>query len=175
MKSFFAMLLLILTLSINPKAQPATVNQMKVFTDMKGNWEGKVTLTLGEQVFNVIYLMDFAVESDGNAVVMNEKCNIPGVGKLYGANLIGFDPFDANYYWYSVDNFGTTHSHTGSFTDPTHFYMEHQSQRSGKTFLEKIWIEWLNPDRMQLKLVASTDGIIEEIAEGIFTRKGGRE
>ena len=154
-------------------AQPGVPNPMKPFTDLTGNWESNdAILKLGEQSFKVNYFLDFTKVADGNGVAMNERCNIPGVGKLYGANLIGFDPYDGKYHWYSVDNFGTTHEHIGYFIDETHFYMEHNSQREGKNFQEKINLDWINANTVKLKLVATTDNVVEETAEGTFKRKG---
>ena len=174
MKSFFKFFiatafLLTATFSI---AQNSPSNPMQSFLDLRGHWEAKVDLDLGGAKFNVLYLLDFEKASDNNGVVMYEKTTIPGVGTLYGTNLIGFDPFDGKYHWYSVDNFGTTHDHTGVFIDATHFYMEHNSIREGKNFQEKIWLDWINANTVKLKLVATTDGEVEEIAEGTFKRKG---
>ena len=147
-------------------------NPMQAFLDLKGHWEGKVDLNLGGTQFNVTYLLDFEKASDNNAVVMYEKCTIPGVGTLNGSNLIGYDPYDGKYHWFSVDNFGTTHDHIGSFSDPAHFYMEHQSVREGSVFLEKIWIDWINANSVKIKLIATTNGVVEQTLEGVFKRKG---
>lgn len=149
-----------------------SINPMQAFLDLKGRWEGRIDLNLGGTEFNVTYLLDFEKESDNNAVVMYEKCTIPGVGTLNGVNLIGYDPYDGKYHWYSVDNFGTTHEHIGSFTDETHFYMEHQSVRETGVFLERIWIDWISANSIKLKLIASTNGVVEQTAEGIFRRRG---
>ena len=146
-------------------------NPMQPFLDLKGHWEGKVDLTLGEAEFQVTYLLDFSKTSDNNGMYMNERCTIPGVGTLIGSNLIGYDPYEGKYHWFSVDNFGTTHDHIGSFSEEGHFYMEHQSLRGEEVFLERIWIDWLGPDQIKLKLVATLNGVTEQIAEGIFKRK----
>ena len=152
-------------------AQIPTANPMQPFLDLKGNWIARVDFTFGESLVSATYQMDFERASDNSGVVMFEKTTIPGIGTLMGSNLIGYDPFDGKYHWFSVDNFGTTHDHTGLFSDATHFYMEHNSAREGKAFHEKIWIDWLDEHTLKLKLIASTDGTVEQIAEGIFKRK----
>ena len=174
MKSIFKFILAIAFLiSTKPAlSQGVTENPMKPFTDLTGNWESTdAVLDLAGTIFNVNYFVDFNKSSDGSGVVMYEKCTIPGIGKLNGANLIGFDPFDGKYHWFSVDNFGTTHDHIGSFSEEGHFYMEHQSLRGEDVFQEKIWVDWLGPDQIKLKLVATLNGVTEQVAEGIFKRK----
>ena len=175
MKSIFKIVIAIIFLiaSKNVSSQNVTNNPMKPFTDLVGNWVSTdAVLDFAGTIINVNYFVDFNNTSDGNGVVMNEKCNIPGIGKLNGANLIGFDPFDGKYHWFSVDNFGTTHDHVGSFTDETHFYMEHKSTRDGKEFLEKIWVDFIDANTIKIKLIASTDGVVEQIFTGTFKRKG---
>ena len=170
-KFLLAIIFLITTKTIS--AQGVTENPMKPFTDLAGNWESTdAVLDFAGTIFNVNYFADFEKTSDGSGVIMYEKCNIPGIGKLNGANLIGFDPFDGQYHWFSVDNFGTTHDHMGSFTDETHFYMEHKSIRDGKEFLEKIWFDFIDTNTLKLKLIASTDGVVEQTVTATFKRKG---
>ena len=175
MKPFFKILLVIAFLFTTrfSIAQNTAPNPMQAFLDLRGHWEGKIDLNLGGAQFNVTYLLDFEKTSDNNGVVMYEKTTVPGVGTLNGTNLIGFDPFDGKYHWFSVDNFGTTHDHTGVFTDATHFYMEHNSVREGQNFQEKIWVDWINANTIKLKLIATTNGVVEQTAEGTFKRRGG--
>ena len=156
----------------NAVKTPAPIHQILKW---EGYWEAQVTLQLGDKMSKAIYYADFRKTADGNGMLMYEWCDIPGVGKFNGANLIGFDPYDGKIHWYSVDNLGTTHEHIGEFSDEKTFYMEHRSQREGKEYVEKINLEWKDKNALYVKLTGTLDGKQEEAIEGTFIRKPRRQ
>ncbi len=102
---------------------------------------------------------------------MNEWADIPGIGKLVGANLIGIDPADEKVHWYSVDNMGTTHEHIGEFTDGKHFSMIYKGNREGKEFIETITFVLNDTNNLDFNLSVTLDGEEEIMITGTFQRK----
>ena len=139
---------------------------------LEGYWEGPVTLNLGGQIFNLTYYMDFKTAVDGNAMTMDEGFNDPALGELKGANLIGLNAADGLIHWFSADNFGTAHEHTGSWTTPKHFYMEHRGLQSGLEFVEMIDARLrANDQRFVVSLVATLGGDTVQVLEGTLYRQ----
>jgi hypothetical protein len=154
-----------------PQQQP---EQLKYILEWAGHWEGPAVLKMAGQELKFTYYGNFKKTAMGSGLEMHEWGEIPGMGKLDGNNLIGFDPHDGKIHWYSVDNVGTTHEHTGSFSDHDHFSMVHKSTRDGKTYIENIEMTRIGKDKMNLKLVATLDGKTEEELIVIFNRKGSK-
>jgi len=147
---------------------PQPVEQMLRW---QGKWEGKVNIQANGKAYQSTYYADFRKTADGNGLYMDEHCNIPGFADLFGANLIGYDPYDGKIHWYSVDNLGSTHEHVGQFNDSNHFYMEHNSLQQGKAYVEKISVDFVDANTLLLKITATLDGNVQEIVEAKFKRK----
>lgn len=143
--------------------------------NLEGYWEGPVTLNLGGQVFNLTYHMDFKTIVDGNAMTMDEGFTDAALGELKGANLIGLNAADGLIHWFSADNFGTAHDHIGSWLNPRHFYMEHNSVQNGLQFIEKIDARLkANNTRFEVELIATLDGDTVQILEGTLYKQSNR-
>src|SRR4051812_1228365 len=121
MKRNFRCLFIIASLFFTSSALAQTTvdntgNQLKWLLHLKGYWEAPdATLQTGGKKYTFNYTADFKNIADSNGLTMNEWGDVPGVGKLKGANLIGIDPNDGKVHRYSVDNMGTTHEHIGEF------------------------------------------------------------
>lgn len=140
-----------------------------------GQWEGLATLNLEGQIFQVTYHLDFKSIIDGNAMTMDENFSDANLGDFKGANMIGYDPYSNTIHWFSVDNFGTAHEHTGTWVNPKHFRMEHQSIRDGKIFHELISFKLKsNNTRMDVKLIATFDHQVVEVITGTLYKQGSR-
>jgi hypothetical protein len=140
---------------------------------LEGYWEGPAILNLGGQIFNVAnYHVDFRTSIDGNALTMDEGFSDPTLGELKGTNLIGFNPFEDNIHWFSVDNFGTSHEHTGSWLTSKHFYMEHRSIQGGLPFIEYINVRLkANNQKTDLSLIATLGPDTVQIITATFVRQ----
>jgi hypothetical protein len=178
MKKIFYCLLITATLffSLPALAQTfadnAAVVQLKYLLQLNGNWQAAATILLKDgkkQAFT--YYADFKKTAGNNGLTMNEWADIPGIGKLIGANLIGIDPADEKVHWYSVDNMGTTHEHIGEFTDGQHFSMVYKGNREGKEYIETITLILNGTDNMDFNLSATLGGKEEEAITGTFQRK----
>ena len=137
----------------------------------EGRWKGPATLQLDGKTYKSTYFADFKKTADGNGLYMNESCDVPGIGKMNGANLVGFDPNDGKIHWYSVDNMGTTHEHVGQFTNDNDFYMEHKSHQKGKQYVEKIQVNFKDKNTLLLTVIGTLDGNVQETIEATFTRE----
>lgn len=149
-------------------AKPSSLQ--KLF-NLEGSWVAQATLEAEGKKLHFPYYMDYKKTANGSGLTMTERAAIPGIAKLEGTNLIGFDPNDEKIHWYSVDNLGTTHEHIGDFTSDNHFYMEHNGTRDGKNYVEKIDMEWRDKNTVWIKLVGLLDGAVVEKLEGTFKRK----
>lgn len=135
-----------------------------------GRWQGKASLTMEEKQYSLQYFMDYKTTSNGSGLVMDEWFNSPELGKLAGTNLIGYNANDKQIHWASVDNFGTTHTHTGYWKKPDLLYLEAKEMMGKSKFLEKINIQFLNSDQLNISLVATVDGKIIETIQGVMER-----
>ncbi len=142
----------------------------KVLT-LEGKWEAKAHMQMGDKSYNFKYFMNFRKIADGNGLYMEENAEIPGVMRLDGGNIIGYDPFDGKLHWFSVDNLGTTHDHIAELVEENHIQLIHESEREGKKFRENIDIKWISDKEVFIKLVATLNDNVEYILEGTFIRK----
>jgi hypothetical protein len=164
-------------LFMNSYAQEQAAGQprdLQYIMEIAGNWEGPATMKTDGKELHFTYHADFKKIAAGNGLDMHEWCDIPGMGKMDGGNLIGFDPNDGKIHWYSVDNMGTTHEHVGSFSDHDHFSMVHKSMHEGKEYLETLEMVRKGKDKLYIKLVGMTNGKEDEVITADFQRKGGK-
>jgi hypothetical protein len=149
--------------------QPAA---LEFLLGLEGKWQATATMKTGDKVSTFQYFSDFRRTAEGHGLVMDESAELPDMGKMQGTNLIGYDPFDGNIHWFSVDNMGTAHDHVGKMVDKDHFRMVHNSTRDGKVYREDIDVIRKGPKEVSLKVVSSLDGIVHETVEGIFVEVG---
>jgi hypothetical protein len=144
---------------------------LKLLLELEGYWEAAATMQTGGKEYRFPYYADFRKTAANSGLVMQEWCNIPGLGKLNGTNLIGIDPYDGKVHWYTVDNQGTTHEHRGAFKDREHFGMIHKGNREGKAYEEAVQFVREGKDKLAFKLVAKLDDQEIQVITGTFQRK----
>lgn len=150
---------------------PVTPEILKTALRLEGKWEANTSAQIGGKAYAFKYNMHFRKTASGSGLLMYETANIPDIGKLDGSNLIGYDPYDGKLHWFSVDNLGTTHDHTGELLNKDHLRLVHESSREGKPYREQIDVEWISADRVKMKLVTTLGGNVEEVLEGTFVRR----
>jgi hypothetical protein len=140
----------------------------------EGQWQGPVTLVLGSQSFLVDYNMDFKTAIDGNVLTMDEWFSHVDLGDFKGANLLGYNPYDEMIHWFSADNFGTAHDHTGTWSTTKNFHMEHHSLQGGQPFAEFIDMKLkANNQKLEAKLVATLGTDTVQVLAGTLIRQNG--
>jgi hypothetical protein len=147
---------------------PADLTKLMV---LEGKWEGNATAKMGEKSYNFSLHSEFTKLPGGSGLTMHEWAEIPDMGKFDGTNLIGFDPYDKKIHWYTVDNMGTTHEHVGLWKNDKEFYMEHQSQREGKKFVEQISTIFTDPKTVSLSIKETLDGQPQFVLDAKLTKK----
>ena len=172
MKTFKTILSLVLvTWMLSTQVSVAqTQDAWTLMQQFKGKWSGSAQITFGEASFTVVYHLNFKSSASGSALTMDEWFSHPDLGDFRGANLIGFNPVDGMIHWFSVDNMGTTHDHSGSWVTPQHFHMVHSSIQDGKPFVEVIDLRFLAGNLLEVKLTATLDGQVIQVVEGTLQR-----
>jgi hypothetical protein len=154
-----------------PAAQPKVAEEWTKMLGVEGSWSGPATLILGAKTYHFTDYSEFRKTADGSGLLMEEWSTDPELGKMKGTSLIGYNPNDKMIHWFSVDNMGTAHEHTGSWKTPNHFYMEHNSMQEGKKYVEKIDCMFTTKDQLELKVTGTLDGETMMQFNGNFQRK----
>jgi hypothetical protein len=113
---------------------------------------------------------NFRSVAGGHGVYLEETVTDPASGTLKSSDLMGFDPYDKKIHVYTVDNMGTCHDHICEWKSPEHFYLEHNSMRDGKVYIEKINMVMKGNDSFESDYKAILDGKIVGTGQGTLTR-----
>lgn len=152
-------------------AEEAIPQILEKALSLEGVWEADATLKMGGQTINFKYRFEFKKIVQGQGLYVEEGGDVPGVGVLSGATLVGFDPHGGKLHWFSIDNLGTTHDHIGELVNENHLRLTHQSQKEGKDFSETIDFIWKSPTEITAKLIATVGEETEEELTGTFIKK----
>lgn len=167
-KAFLAAALLLFAMNrVNAQETPQALSNLM---RLEGHWEGQATLVLEGKTYTFPYHADFKKTAEGSGLLMEEWFNSAELGKLTGTNLIGYNANDGKIHWFSVDNFGTTHDHTGTWKGREHFYMETTETMQKKKYVEKINMIFKGNDTLELSLVATLGGKEYEKVSVTFQR-----
>lgn len=153
--------------SANSNAPVAVKNLMK----FNGRWVGNVTIVTEGKTHKVEYRLIGRSTAGGYGLYLDESFRDSLLGDMKASNLVGYDPNDEKIHWYSVDNHGSTHDHTGSWKSPDSLFMEHNGVRKGKSYQEKISVIFKGREEVQLSLVATLDGKESQKISGVFQRE----
>jgi hypothetical protein len=168
-----AMMLFGTDLSRGQEKKPEVPEAVKNLAKFVGKWESNASLMAEGKTYKVLYKVDCRLIADGNGLYVDEWFSNKELGTLKGSDLFGYDPYDTKIHVYSVDNMGTTHEHTGEWLTPDHLYVEHNSVREGKKYVEKLDFTFAKKDELQFKLVGTLDDQVVQTGEGTFHRKSG--
>ena len=164
-------LVFISIIAIVTSANGQVPQQWQYMMQFKGYWQGNAELNLGGQIFNLLYHTNFKSDIGGMALTMDEGFSDPVLGELKGANLIGLNAADGLIHWFSADNFGTAHEHTGAFTNSKHLHIEHSSMQGGLPFVERIDFTLnANNKKITVYLVATLGPDTVETISGVLNK-----
>ena len=147
---------------------PVEISSLMKFV---GSWQSDASLTTEGKTVKVNYWVNCKKTADGNGIIADEGFSSPDFGTMSGSNLAGFDPYDSKIKWFSVDNMGTAHEHTGEWVSPDHLFLEHDGMRDGKKYVEKMDFVFSGNDVLNFKLIGTLDGVQVEKGEGVFHKK----
>lgn len=138
---------------------------------LEGRWQSNSIMIMGQDTFSVMYFMDFKKSAAGYGMYVDEWFDSQELGSLRGINVIGYNEHDEKIHWFTVDNFGTTHNHIGTWKSPNHFYMEARENKGAQEFFETIDMIKMDNNSFEISLVAVLDGALLYKAQGIFYRQ----
>jgi hypothetical protein len=144
------------------------LNQFKQFI---GIWEAEATAMLEGKPHKFQYHINFRRAADGSGLYADEWFSDSLLGTMKGANLIGYDSNTGKINWYSVDNLGTNHLHTGDWKNSDEFNMEYTEMRDGKKYTEKIRLTFKNKDELDFSLTGTLEDKEIEKLSATFFRK----
>jgi len=165
-----------LVIGINAFAQEMKTevpDAVKYLGKFAGSWESNVTMTMNGKEYPGIYTVNCKMTADGSGLYADEFFSNPELGTMKGSDLAGFDPFESKIKWFTVDNMGTTHVHTGEWTSPDHLFIEHNGTRDGKKYVETLDFKFKNDNELDFRLVGTLDGVESESSAGTFHKKVG--
>jgi hypothetical protein len=137
---------------------------------MEGSWTSEGQMMYGGKTYAITYKCTFKKTADGSGMTMEEWFDSPDLGKMRGMNLIGYDVNTKTVRWFSVDNMGTAHEHTGTWTSDTHFSMDFHGKSEGKKFDEVITMDLEGHDRCKVHVTGNVAGKLREEFTGVFVR-----
>jgi hypothetical protein len=145
---------------------PAPVQYLMKFS---GKWTAKAAFVSNGKTDSIEYTLIGRSIADGNGLLLEESYTDSIRGKMRGTNLAGYDSNDAKIHWYSVDNRGTTHEHTGEWVTADSLTLDHKSVKKGKNYREKINIAFKGRDEFYFAFTSNLDGKEEKVI-AVFTR-----
>ena len=148
--------------------KPDAVKNLEKFI---GTWDGNATLTIDGVSHKFVYYVNCKMTSGGNGLRVMEWFTDKDLGSMKGDNLAGYNPYDMKIHWFSVDNMGTTHEHTGEWLSPDHLFMEHDGLQNGKSYIEKIDFTFVGKNEMSFKMRSTLDGADAGTGEAVFHKK----
>jgi hypothetical protein len=138
-----------------------------------GNWQADASFMADGKTYKALYKVACKQTADGNGILADLDFSSAEFGNMKGSDLAGFDPYTSKVKWFTVDNMGTSHEHTGEWITPEHLTIQHEGIREGKKYVEKIDFSFMNENTMNFKLVGTLDGKETERAEAVFHKVGG--
>ena len=170
MKKKIALIVLLAGLGLsNANSQPVPDALSKLFR-IEGNWKAPTTMVLDGNTYQFDYYASFSINAESTGMYMEEHFTSPELGELKGYNLIGFNARDEKIHWFSVDNFGTTHEHLGTWITDDHFSMSVTEKHNGKKFEETIDLIFIDSNHISIHLVAKMANVVFEDVSGTFER-----
>ena len=147
---------------------PVAIQNLKKFV---GDWQAKVSLTMGDKKYTVDYIVSCKETANGSGLYMDEWFTDPILGTMKGNDLVGYDPFDNKIKWFSVDNMGSTNEHVGKWKSTDHLYLEYDGVRNGKKFVDIIDFYFKGNDELEFKGVSTLNDKEIQKGEGVFHKK----
>ncbi len=165
--AMFAMTTAVLYSQDDMQSMSATLKNAQVWI---GKWQGSFTMTMEDKNYNPSGTWTFTPVAGGSGMMLSEEVSDPALGQMSSVDLMGYDPFDKKIHVYTVDNKGTCHDHICEWKSPDHFYLEHNSRRDGKAYMEKIDLGMNGSDAFYTTFTGTMDGKVVSSGKGNFTR-----
>jgi len=103
-----------------------------------GDWIAEGTLTFKGKAFNITGTAKLMSAAAGWGVANFSKLDIEGVGSYEEVDVIGFDPTEKLFHFFSVTNTGAARDHKGKWLDDKTIRFDYEGLQEGKTYVEEI-------------------------------------
>lgn len=165
-------LLVVAAANLAAQQPPSPPHGIELLKQLAGKFEGKATMTMGENTVNFMVHHVNTTSSGGWGVKINEESEIPGLGRYISDGVFGFDVYTDMLHLYSVSNVAETHDHAGRWSDDRHVTLVYEGQQEGKKFVEKINVEIVSRNEYHINAVQSLEGTTIATLDVVMKRKG---
>lgn len=136
-----------------------------------GTWEGNGTVRMGDQTGTLHARWVCGVAAGGYGVRCSfTMTGVPGMATYSEDDLMGWNPNDRLYHWYSVTNAGEVHDHWGSF-DGTGSTFQFQGTMNGHLFVEHIRFTMRGANEITLRATTAEGATETSVIEATVTRR----
>ncbi len=168
-----------LTAFAQEKPKPSTVKPMprqknpvpvQNLMQFMGRWQAEAVLVIEGKIYKVNYNIAGRTIASGMGLLIDESFTDTALGSMKGTSLVGLNPNDSKIHWYSVDNMGNTHDHSGTWKTPENLVLEFIEMQGGKKYVEKIDFTFKSRNELLFTLLATLDGKEVKKANATFKR-----
>ncbi|HTX89446.1 MAG TPA: DUF1579 family protein [Bacteroidales bacterium] len=145
---------------------------VKKVMSLEGNWEGKLTQKMGDQMNNVTDMISFQSTAGDHGLLVTETMDTPDHKTYSATHLVGYDPVAKQLHWYLIDNMGGCVDNVGNLVDPNHLQLTSENTVEGKTTRGVVNLVWQNDDQNKFDLTVTVNGQVKESSQGNFRRTG---
>lgn len=136
-----------------------------------GNWKSTdIKMTMGGKTYTGVFFFNGKSVLDGTGVYGEEGFDNEELGKIRGIDLLSYDPNLQQIHMYTIENDGICHDHVGYWTDNNNLYLQYQGVVEGKIYLEKIYFEFVNDNKVNFRTVGELNGQVAQTGAGTFTK-----
>lgn len=149
------------------EARPGDAIRLERFL---GEWIVTGTLTAEGHPAVVTGRWRFAQAADGWGVRGDLQTEIEGMGAFAESELIGFDAASGQVHLFSMNKFAIR-DHVGGWIDETTLEVVYQGVQDGKAIVERIAIDFANPDDARGRVVETADGVVTVTTELVLSKR----
>jgi hypothetical protein len=132
---------------VNPKLSDIfpLPNEAKRLQFFLGDWNAEGSLTFQGRPFKVKGLWKFTSAAAGWGILNIGKMDIEGLGAYEEVDILGFDPGEKMFHFFSVTNTGAARDHKGRWLDDNTISVFHEALQEGRTYTEEIEVKITSP------------------------------
>ena len=131
---------------------------MKSLQVLVGDWIAEGTLTFKGKAFKIGGTAKLMSAAAGWGVANFSKLDIEGVGSYEEVDVLGFDPIEKLFHFFSVTNTGAARDHEGKWLDDKTIRFGYEGLQEGKTYVEEISVNILSSRELTIHERDTLDG-----------------
>jgi hypothetical protein len=115
-----------------------------------GDWDVEGVLTTEGRSFKVTGQRKFASAAAGWGVFNVGKMEIEGLGTYEELHVLGFDPSEKTFHYFSVTNTASARDHKGKWIDDRTISFLYEGSQKGKDYREEIEVKIQTPKELKI-------------------------